>query len=167
MAESGEGIAGIIEQQCAELGAFLGTLNQADLRLTCADPAAATVGAVLSHLSEGYDLVLRWLAHVTGGQALDSAGIPGELGGPAPDHELVDLGAETDRLRLGGQALATMVRGLTGQQLGQVPAETKDITDGTLLLSEIIERMIEHQSIHLGYVRSAMAGLAQSSERAS
>jgi len=154
VADQSEQLASEIEKQNAELAHFFAGCTDADLRRPCADPSGATVAAVLGHLSEGYDLVLGWLARTTGSQVAVPAG-----------GEADDLHAYAERLAAGGRAWATLTSGLDDAQLGTVPPATPDITDGTKPLGSIISHMIEHQSIHLNYVKDAVTGVTGASGR--
>jgi hypothetical protein len=167
--DRGEQLASTIDQQSREFAQFLTGWTESDLRLPCADPSGSTVDAVLSHLGEGYDLVLGWLERVAKGAPADGPGSPGgdpAADGHAHDHQPGSLRTHAERLRRGEQTWAALVRGLSDAQLDLVPPAAQDITDGTRPLAEIMDRMIEHQSIHLDYVRDAVPGLAPISERA-
>lgn len=167
-----EELASTIDRQSRDLDRFLAERSESDLRLPCADPGGSTVGAVLSHLGEGSDIVLGWLEAVVKGGSGSGNGhgpsVPGaDEAGHGHDHDSgpADLRAHAERLRRGGQTWAALVRGLSDAQLDQVPPLTKDITDGTKPLAEIMDRMIEHQLIHLDYIRAAVTGQARGSER--
>jgi hypothetical protein len=149
-------LASAIDQQTEEVAQFLAGRSDSDLALPCEDPSGATVAAGLSHLTEGYELVLPWLVQVTAGPVAAPPGAAAAIpGGQPPSSGTVRSYAES--LRRGGQGWADLVRGLSAAQLEQVPPATKDITDGSVPLADVIDRMIRHQAAHLAYLRSAVA----------
>ena len=152
MGDRGIQLASRIEQQNSELARFLNARTESDLRLACADPSGSTVDAVLSHLAEGYDLVLGWLEGVANGEPPGPAGHEHHHHGNGSGN----LSAYIEHLSRGGRAWESLTRGLSDAQLEQVPPATPDITDGTAPLAEIIDRMIEHQAIHVDYIRNAV-----------
>ncbi len=171
MADRSEQLASTIDRQANDLDQVLAGLTDSDLELPCADPGGATVGEVLSHLGEGSGMVLGWLDLVASGAPAgdqDSAGTQGHAGhGHGHDAGAGSVRGHAERLRQGGETWSELVRGLSDEQLDQVPAAAENITDGTTTLAGIMALMIDHQSAHLDYIKTAVTGLAGPAERAS
>lgn len=156
MSDRSERLAATVEQQSREMLEFLGGLGEAELRAPCGDPGNETVAHVVAHLSDGYEQVLDWIERT-------AAGLPPRAA-PAHTHRHDDTtSAQLDRLRAGGAAWATLVRGLDDTQLDQVPPAAPGIADGTSTLGHILGLMIDHQTAHLAHIRAAVdAGTRQS-----
>jgi DinB superfamily len=155
-----EQLAILVETQSRKTIEFLSGLSDADLNTSCADPGGATVGAVVAHLGAGYDQVLGWIEKVAWGAATPAAG------GHRHDHGPVDLRAQIELLRRGGADWAALLRRFGDEQLDRVPPATEGITDGSKSLAEIMRMMLDHQAIHVNYIRQAVTGTTAAAQPA-
>lgn len=147
-------LAATVEDASREVVEFFAALDPADLRLPCADPSGGTVGAVLHHLDDGYDMALAWL------RAVSTEDGPAPVAHQHDSHDNGDAAAQVERLRRGGETWTEMVRGFTDVQLDRVPPATEGITDGTKSLADVVLVLVDHQMAHLGHARQALADRA-------
>lgn len=156
-----ERIAADIDVKSREMVEFFAGLGAADLSAACADPNGATVGAVLEHLDEGYDLALGWLRLAADGQLPASAAPPAHDHSHDHDHDHDhgerDPAAAIEHLKHGGEAWSAMVRGFTPGQMSRIPPATPGITDGSTPIGEILLDLVDHQMTHLAYAQQAVA----------
>jgi len=164
MSERGNELAAKAEKSYAELIEFLQSLNEADLKAPCDDPAGTTVGAVAGHLADGAEHLFSWGATVLHGGGGEGAA-PSEHSHDTPviatATQLNDAVALFNRA---GTAAISLLRFLTDEQLDGMPPAAEGISDGTATLAQVIDELMEHQTEHVRFMRDAVAKQAAARE---
>lgn len=145
--------------QLEEVTAFFGRLDVADLSRPCTDEggdsAGETVGAVATHVAEGYHHLGRFLqaggyvpGAVTEGKRHEHGHAPTDAPG---------LPSLLERLA-GGTVPISLLADLTDEQLDSVPeARSSRFSDGRRTLEQVIDAVIAHQAAHLATLKRAVA----------
>jgi len=174
VSERAEHLATRLDQELSRMIGFVSGLTESQLDAACKDPQGATVRHVLAHLREGTDQVVAWAASVSAdpsnGSSAPSAHSPAHphshshadahshshatgTGRPAADVERT-----VAQLRDDGSVIVGAVRGLSDQQLDQVPPATAGLADGATPLHGIVAFIGDDVAGHLQHLKAAVAG---------
>jgi hypothetical protein len=157
MGKQASEIAAQIERENARLIDFLSGLTDAQLRARCDDHAGATVGAVAAHLADGARQVLNWMH---GGDSQPQAESAAPTAGDHPHaHDAPDVavGEVIELLKESGAKSASLIRGLTDDQIGNVLPAAEGIADGKTPLGQVAANMLAHQAEHVNNMMEAVA----------
>ena len=180
MSERTDRLARRILAQVEATAAFLGTVDECDLRLPCADEGRdATVAAVVGHAIVGWRRAALIFRSVAAAPAQCASGRPGaprdrrSVAAPSrgmsrrPDAPMqLDPASAVTLLRAHGEQAAAQLRRLADEQLGQpLPVQDARIVDIGKPLSLIVEYMLYQQGAHLDTMRSAVAADRRHAQR--
>jgi hypothetical protein len=175
VSERAEQLATRLDRELSRMIGFVSGLTESQLDAACTDPQGGTVRHVLAHLREGTDQVVAWAASVSAGPSNGGSAAPaapaehahshshphshahGHSHPAGADQPAGDMAQTVAQLRDGGSVIVGAVRGLSDQQLDQVPPATEGLADGATPLHGIVAFIADDVAGHLQHLEAAVA----------